>query len=51
MIYFAHSALSPWHVLLAVPPLSCLHMSKSAIARADWPAYVRWHTLWWGAGC
>ena len=46
MVYFAHSAVSPWHCLLAVPPLMCLHGSKAAIARADWSAYVVWHTLW-----
>jgi len=31
MIYYAHSALSPLHCALAIPPLACLYMSKQAI--------------------
>ena len=31
MMWFAHSALSPAHVLLAAPPLFCLYKSKDAI--------------------
>ena len=37
MIRFAHSALSPTHVLLAVPPLFCLYKAKDGILRNDFP--------------
>ena len=46
MMWFAHSALSPAHVFLAVPPLFCLYKSKDAILRNDFPAFAVWHGWW-----
>ena len=46
MIRFAHSALSPTHVLLAVPPLFCLYKAKDGILRNDFPCFSNWHGWW-----
>lgn len=46
MIRFAHSALSPTHVLLAVPPLFCLYKAKDGILRNDFPCFSTWHGWW-----
>jgi hypothetical protein len=46
MIRFAHSALSPTHVLLAVPPLFCLYKAKDGILRNDFHCFATWHGWW-----
>jgi len=46
MVWYAHNALSPKHVAIAMPPLFCLYHSKNAIARGNWRGYVMWHTAW-----
>jgi hypothetical protein len=47
MVVLASSQLSVAHALAAAAlPLYCLRRGKLAVAEADWPRYVVWHSMW-----
>ena len=46
MLLFAAGAVNLSWATLAVVPLSCFFLSKSASSRGDYNSYVAWHSLW-----
>jgi hypothetical protein len=46
IVFIGTNDVSPWALLLAIPPLGCFVCANTAKRRCDFGMWVRYHSLW-----